>query len=94
MGVVFRYVLNRTWQGVSQASGPQVWIYTMLESPIFATSYYWPFALIRSPTRVSVRVCNIAVDPRVLGVLQIKWYQSQHCIKSTEENIKIGRAHV
>ena len=32
-------------------------------SPVFAASYYCPFALIRGPTRVSVRVCNIAVDP-------------------------------
>ena len=69
VGVVFRYVLIRTWQGMSQASGPQVWIFTMFESPISVASYYCPFALIRCPTRVSVRVCNIVVDPRVLGVL-------------------------
>ena len=65
-------VLIRTWQGMSQASGPQVWIYTMLESLVSAAKYYCSFALIRGSTRVSVRVCNIAIDPRVLGVLQIK----------------------
>ena len=82
-------VLNQIWQDMSQASGLQVWIYTMLKSPISAASYYCPFALIRGPTRVSVWVCNIAVDPRwVLGVLQIKWYQSQHCIEPAEENMK------
>ena len=39
--------LSSAWQGKSQASGPQVWIYTMLKSHIFAASYYYPFALIR-----------------------------------------------
>ena len=56
-------------------------------SPVSAASYYCPFTLIRGPTRVSVQVCNIAVDPRVLEVLQIKWYQSQHCIDHAERNI-------
>ena len=37
----------------------------------FVASYYCPFALIRGPTRVSVRVYNIAVDPRVVGVLHL-----------------------
>ena len=69
-GVLFFSI--RVGQVLGQASGPQVWIYTMLESPVFAASYYCPFPLIRGPTRVSVQVCNIAVDPRVLGVLQIK----------------------
>ena len=40
-------------------------------SHVFAASYYCPFTLIRGPTRVSVWVYNIAVDPRVLGVLQV-----------------------
>ena len=57
-------------------------------SLVFAASYYCPFALICGLTRVSVRVCNIAVDPRVLGVLQIKWYQSQHYIDHAERNIE------
>ena len=35
----------------------------MLEIFISAASYYCPFALIRGLTRVSVRVCSIAVDP-------------------------------
>ena len=48
----------RAWQGESQASGPQVWIYTMLESSVSAASYYYPFAL-----SVSVWVCSIAIDP-------------------------------
>ena len=54
----------------------------MLKIPVFAASYYCPFALIQGPTRVSVRVCNVAVDPRVLRVLQVKWYQSPTLYRS------------
>ena len=51
----FRYYSG---QDLKQASGPKVWLYTMLKIFISAASYYCPFAL-----RVSVRVCSIAVDP-------------------------------
>ena len=55
----FRYYSG---QDFKQASGPQVWLYTILKNFIFTASYYCPFALIRGLTRVSVRVCSIAVD--------------------------------
>ena len=70
VGVIFRFRMIGVWQVIykhldRRYGSIQCW------DPLSAACYCCPFALIRGSTRVSVRVCNMVVDPRVLGVLHV-----------------------